>query len=101
MGQEVNGHVCLGCMVWKGQSNSLLGISTKDYKPMEQVHWDLVTATTWSLEGFHYALLLVDKATRFRWVYGLKTKDETFNVIRRWWADISRIRARHPLRSLM
>ena len=60
-----------------------------------------MTATTRSLEGYHYALLLVDKATRFRWVYGLKAKDETFNVIQRWWADISRIQARHPLRSLM
>ena len=66
-----------------------------------EVHWDLVTATTRSLEGYHNALLLVDKATRFRLVYGLKTTDETFNVIRRWWADISRIRALHPLRGLM
>jgi hypothetical protein len=100
-GQKVDGHVCSGCMVGKAQRNPLPGISTTDYEPMEQVHWDLVTATTRSLEGYHYALLLVDKATRFRWVYGMKTKDETFKVIRKWWADIARIRARHPIRSLM
>ena len=76
-----------------------------EFPPRTTSPWNksigLVTATTRSLEGYHNALLLVDKATRFRLVYGLKTTDETFNVIRRWWADISRIRARPPLRSLM
>ena len=99
--RKVDGHVCPDCMVGKAQRNPLPGISTKDYEPMEQVHWDLVTATTPSLEGYNYALLLVDKATRYRWVYGMKTKDETFDMIRKWWADTSRVRARYPLLSLM
>ena len=45
-GQKVDGHVCLGCMVGKAQRNQLPGISIKAYEPMEQVHKDLVTATS-------------------------------------------------------
>ena len=59
-------------MVGKAPRNVMPEISTTDYKPMEQVHWDLVTSSTRSIEGYNYAILLEDKATRFRWVYGLK-----------------------------
>ena len=41
---------------------------------MQQVHWDLAAATTSSMEGYNYAMILVDKATRYLWVYGLKSK---------------------------
>jgi hypothetical protein len=88
-------------MLGKAQRNDLPGLSPTIYKPMEQVHWDLLTATTPLLEGYYYAILLVDKATRFRWVYGMKTKDETDSKLRRWWADTARIRARHSLLCLM
>ena len=92
---------CTDCMIGKAQRNPRPKEITKLFAPMEQVHWDLVTSTTTSLEGYNYALVIVDRGTRFKWSYGLKTKDETFACLRKWWADTSRIRKRHPLLCLV
>ena len=34
-------------------------------------------------------------------MYGLKTKDEALNVVKRWYADIADLRAKHKLVVLM
>jgi len=92
---------CLDCMIGKAQRNARPGPLSRRFPPMGQVHWDLVSATEPSIEGYIYALILIDKATRYRWVYGLRAKNEVFALLRRWWADTSAIRQNHPLLSLM
>ena len=54
-GQQVDGHVCSGRVLGKVQCNLLPGTCTKP-------------VTTCSLEGYHYTILLVDKATHYWWV---------------------------------
>jgi hypothetical protein len=51
----------------KGQSIS------KRRKYLDKVHMDIVFGDCLSLGGFRYALLLVDVATRYSWIFGMQT----------------------------
>ena len=54
-----------------------------------------------SIEGYFYAHVLVDAATGYRWIYGMKTKDDELKVVQRWYGDIADLRAKHKLVVLM
>ncbi len=41
--------------------------------------------------------MLTDSFGGFRWQYGLKTKDETLAVVKRWFAEIANLREKYPL----
>jgi hypothetical protein len=43
----------------------------------------------------------VDDCTGFKWLYGLKTKDEALDVVKRWMAEISDLRAIYLLLVVM
>jgi len=43
------------------------------YKFLDAVHMDIAFGDCISVGGYRYALILVDRATRFNWVFGLKT----------------------------
>ena len=60
---------CLDCMIGKAQRNALLGPLSLRFPPMGQVYWDLVLAAELSIEGYIHALMLIDKVTRYWWVY--------------------------------
>ena len=45
----------------------------KRRKYLDKVHLDIVFGDCMSLGGFRYALLLIDVATRYTWLYGLQT----------------------------
>ena len=98
---DVDTRPCPDCMIGKAQRNNRPGPIMKHFKPMAQVHWDILTASCTSIEGYKYALLLVDRSTRYKWLHGLKTKDELLKEVRKWWADTGPIRVRHPLLCLM
>lgn len=93
--------VCPDCMIGKAQRQPYPGPVKKKYKPMEQVHWDLVMPAEESTEGYRHAILLIDRATRYRWAYGLKTKDEVPSALRKWYADTAGVRTKHSLVRLM
>ena len=73
----------------------------KKTRQMGQVHWDVVTCTVSSFEGYKYSVIYVDSATRFQWSYGLKKKSEIPIVNERWWADRADVRQRHQLITVM
>jgi hypothetical protein len=50
---------------------------TKRRKYLNKVHMDIVFGDCVALGGFRYALVLVDVATRFTWVYGLTSLSST------------------------
>jgi hypothetical protein len=54
-----------------------------------------------SIEGYFHSLVFIDAATGYRWIYGLKTKDEALNVVKKWYANITDLRAKHKLIVLM
>jgi hypothetical protein len=43
------------------------------YKFLDAVHMDIAFGDCLSISGFQYALILVDRATRYNWTFGLKT----------------------------
>ena len=58
---------------------------------------DSFSSSVKSVEGYLHAVVLVDNQTGYRWIYGIKTKDETIKVVKQWYSDIADLRARHKL----
>ena len=58
---------------------------------------DSFSSSVRSIEGYFHALVLVDAATGYRWIYGMKTKDDALKVVKRWSSDIADLRAKHKL----
>ncbi len=62
---------------------------------------DSFSSSVKSIEGYFHILEFVDAATGYRWIYGLKIKDEALNVVKRWYTNIADLRAKHKLVSFM
>ena len=62
-----------------------------------QTQWCLVYVLVESIKGYFHALVFVDVATGYRWIQGMKTKDQVLNVAKRWYSDIVDLRAKHKL----
>lgn len=88
---------CPACMIGKAQLQPYPKSKEHAKRPLERVYMDIMTSSVTSLEGYDYALVITDDASMYRWVYGLKTKDEANAMVRRWIADIADIRDRHRL----
>jgi hypothetical protein len=43
------------------------------YRYLDVVHMDIAFGDCVSMEGYHFALVLADRATRYNWAFGLKT----------------------------
>ena len=43
----------------------------------------------------------MDDASGFKWLYGLKSKDEALNAAQRWMAETSQLREKYPLYVVM
>ena len=48
-----------------------------------------------------HALVITDDCTGYRWLYGLKTKDDVLKAIRKWYSNIAEIREMHNLLVVM
>ncbi len=62
---------------------------------------DSFSSSVKSIEGYFNSLVIVDAATGYRWIHGLKTKDEALNIVKRLYENISHLRAKHKLVVLM
>ena len=45
---------------------------------------DIMSSLVTSVEGYNYALIIVDDASIYRWIYGLKDKNEANDAARKW-----------------
>ena len=50
-------------------------------KPLYQIHMDSFSSSVESIERYNHAIVFVDAATGYKWLYGMKTKDDAINVI--------------------
>ena len=66
-------------------------------KPLYQIHMDSFSSSVTSIEKYNHAIIFVDAATRYRWIYGMKTKDDALKALRTWYADIADLRTKHKL----
>ena len=70
-------------------------------KPLYQIHMDSFSSSVKSIEGYIHAIVFVDAATGYRWLYGMKTKDDAIKALRTWYAGIADLRNKHKLVVLM
>jgi hypothetical protein len=51
-----------------------------------RVHMDLYSLSITSIEGYNHAIIFTDSNSGMRWQYGMKTKDETLDMAKRWFS---------------
>ncbi len=66
-------------------------------KPLHQINVDSFSSSIPSIEVCNHAVAFVDKCTGYRWIYGMKTKDQMNNFVKRWYSDIANLRTKHRL----
>ncbi len=69
---------------------------------MNRIYMDIVSSSVVSMEGYKiyyykYALVIADCCTGYRWLYGLKTKDELLMAVKKWYSDIAELRNMHKI----
>ncbi len=62
---------------------------------------DIFQSSVTSIEGHKYALVITDDCTWYRWLYGLKSKDDILKEIKRWYSDIAELSEMHKLLMVM
>ena len=89
-------HKCPSCMIGKSTLENYPGPLEPAEHPLGRVHMDLYSSSITSIEGYNHALIFTDSHGEFRWQFGMKTKDETFNMSKRWFAEVADLRAKYP-----
>ena len=72
---------CPACMVGKAHLEPYPDRKERATNPLGRVYVDIFSSSVISIEGYRYALLIVDDASDHKWVYGLKTKDDTLAAL--------------------
>ena len=70
-------------------------------KPLYQIHMDSFSSSVESIERYNHAIVFVDAATGYRWLHGMKTKDDAIKALGTWYSDIADQRTKHKLVVLM
>jgi hypothetical protein len=63
-------------------------------KPLHQINVDSFSSSVAYIEGYNHAVVL---CTWYRWIYGMKTKDQMIIVVKRWYSNIADLLAKHRL----
>ena len=63
-------------------------------KPLYQVHMDAFSSSVKSTEGYIHELVLADAVTGYQCMYGMKTKDDMIQALKKWCSDIANLRAK-------
>ena len=94
---------CASCMIGKSTLEDYPGEKIRADRPLKQVNIDSFSSSVVSIEGYFHAVVMVDCHTGYRWLYGMKTRDEMLQVVKRWYGlyygdhDIAELRQKHTL----
>lgn len=77
-----NHEKCPACAMGKAQRKNL---PKWEAGAQMWISMDLASSSVVSLEGYKYALVIIDCCTGYRWLYGLKTKDKTLKDVQKWY----------------
>ncbi len=58
------------------------GSKARKVPPLYQINMDSFSSSIKSIEGYNHVDVLVDNQTGYRWVYGMKTKDEMIKDVK-------------------
>ena len=83
---DITDHFCDICAQAKQHRKSVPKTSSRarPSTPFDTIEADLEGPLPQSLKGERYYLQIVDGATRYRWIYIIKTKDEVCNIIKQF-----------------
>ncbi len=62
---------------------------------------DIFSSSVISIEGHNFVLIINDDRTGYRWLYGLKSKDDVLKAIKKWYIDIAELREKHKVIMVM
>ena len=65
--------------------------------PLKQVNIYSFASSVVSIEGYFHAVVTVDWHTGYRWLYGMKTRDEMKQVVKLGYGYIADLRHKHIL----
>ncbi len=88
---------CASCMIGKSTLENFPKLRSRADKPLKQVNIDSFSSSVVSIEGYSHAVVIMDCLSGYRWLYGMKTKDDMLKVIKKWYSDIADIRQKHDL----
>ena len=92
---------CPACAIGKSTLQDNPGPISRATQPLAKANFDVIVSSIVSIEGYNYVALIVDDCTGYRWLYGMKTRDQVVDVAKRWMAEIGDLREKYPLRVVM
>ena len=84
-------------MIGKSQLNDYPESLPRADVPLKRVTFDIFSSKVTSIEGYNYSAVMTDDCSEYRWMYGLKTKDEMYDVAEQWYAEIADLRQKYEL----
>jgi hypothetical protein len=84
---------CPSCIIGKETMEDFPEARQVKVKPLHQINVDSLSSSVASIEG----VVIVDKCTGYRWICGMKTKDQMINVVKKSYRDIAYLLAKHRL----
>ncbi len=88
---------CPSCMIGKATLEDFPKAKRLINQPLYQVHMGSFSSSVKSIEGYNHVIVFVDAATGYRWIYGLKSKDDAIKTLRKWYSDIADLRTKHKI----
>jgi hypothetical protein len=85
------------CMIGKATLEDFPKARHIKVKPLHQINVDAFSSSIPSIQVYNHAVVFVDKCTGYRWIYGMKTKDQMINDVKRWNSDIAYLRTKDRL----
>ena len=88
---------CGACMIGKSTLEDYPALKVRADKPLKQINADSFSSSVPSIEGYNHAAIFVDCNSGFRWIYGMKSKDDMLKVTKKWYSDIAELRQKYSL----
>ena len=84
-------------MIGKSTLEDLPRLKDRAKEPLNPVNMDIFSSLVQSIEGYFYAVVLVDCNSGFQWIYCMKLKSNILKVVKKWYSDIAILRQKHKL----
>ena len=88
---------CGACMIGKSTLEDYPALKVRADKPLKQINVDSFSSSVPSIEGYNHAAIFVDCNSGFRWIYGMKSKDDMLKITKKWYSDIAELRQKYSL----
>ena len=85
------------CMIGKSTLEDLPNLKDCTKEPLHQVNMDIFSSSVQSIEGYFYAVVLVDCNSGYQWIYCMKLKSDMLKVVKKQYSDIVLLRQKHKL----